>query len=209
MPPKFSKSREYSRVSKVAEEEILDAYAEVLDTGVPDLQLKHMSKVFEILKIPKCFTTDISTCIQWFYDTEHLNSRSSAKWNVTRQLLEHLTLSRQAAEFEVSDVVDIDKLIKFCGRLVRFRDHYPYIKQSWGLFVSASGSKSSVLTLHDLKKVKSHLHLDDVSDSILIDMLGCGTTTIDGDIFNYTFGVGPAVGIKDFAEVLGQLGELD
>lgn len=223
MPPlKFSKSEEYLKIDPNAEAEILDAYAETLDdANVEDIYLKHLPIIFQKLHIPHCFTRDIDNCVQWFYDTQFYGTTGdSNKARASKLLLQQLTLSRtHKGELEVSDVVDIDKLIIFGNRLVKFRDHFPEIKKAWRLFIEASGEgkKSNdselldaVLTLKDLQRVKGVLGLDDVSDSILIDMLGCGTTTLDGQVLNYDANAsGLAVGIKDFAEILGQIGQLE
>lgn len=208
MARKFAKSKEFTQISGKTETEIIDAYSDILDlTGSPDVQLKHMAQVLAKLRVPGCYTSDILDCIQWFYDTSGMYSHSGAKWNVVLQLLRQLTISNLDSN-DVSDIVDIDKLIRFCNRLVKFRDNHREIKLSWLLFVDASGSKDR-LTLKDLKEVKAHIHLEDISDSILIDMLGCGSSTVEGDLLDFSFDKGPAVGIKDLAEVLGQLGEFD
>lgn len=218
MPPKFRKSTEYPRVLAHVETEVLDAYADVLDTtGTPDLLLQNVSQLLNRLKIPECFIWDISQCIEWFYATQNTKlSRSSVKWEVAEQLLRHVTISLNLrGQFDVSDIVDLDKLVVFCNRLLKFRDNYQLISQNWALFVEASGATTQnsihhTLTLQDLVRVKSMLQLDDISDSILIDMLGCGRSNVDGDLFNYK--LNPAsleIGIKDFAEVLGLLGEYD
>lgn len=222
MPPlKFSKSEEYLKIDADAERQVLDAYAETLDeSNVEDIYLKHLPIIFHKLNIPHCFTKDIDNCVQWFYDTHFSGLPSdSNKARKTRLLLQQLTLSTtRHGELDVSDIIDIDKLIIVGNRLVKFRDHYPEIKNAWRLFLEASsGSKVSestllieTLSLQDLKKVKEHLDLGDVSDLILIDMLGCGTTTLEGEVLNYDANVsGLAVGIKDFAEILGQIGQLD
>ncbi|GEQ66984.1 hypothetical protein JCM33374_g647 [Metschnikowia sp. JCM 33374] len=219
MPPKFSKSTDYWHVPADIETEVLDAYADVLDaTGSPDLVLENIPDLLERLEVPHCYTRDVSECISWFYATQHTSlARSSQNWAVAEQLLRHLTISATVrGVFDVSDVVDIDKLVKFCNRLLKFRDHSSNIVQSWALFVEASGTQPGTnpvehsLTLHDLGKVKSSLQLDDIGDSILIDMLGCGRSTVDGELFNYKLASGGLeMGIKDFAEVLGLLGQYD
>lgn len=222
MPPlKFSKSEEFVNIDADAERQIIDAYAETLDeTGVEDIYLKHLPIIFQKLSIPHCFTRDIDNCIQWFYDTYLFGvSSDSQKGRKTKLLLEQLTLtSGRHDELEVSEIVDIDKLIIVGNRLIKFRDHYPEIKNAWRLFLeAANGTKVKdsellglTLTLKDLKKVKEHLDLGDISDSILIDMLGCGSTTLDGQLLNFEANAGGlAVGIKDFAEIMAQIGQLD
>lgn len=218
MPPKFRKSLAYAQVSADTETEVLDAYADVLTSSQsPDLLLKNVPEVFRTLKIQKSFTKDVLECIEWFYATQQSNlAKSGLNWAVASQLLRHLTISLTIlGRFDVSDVVDIDKLVVFCNRLVKFRDHYGLISQNWSLFVEAAGNNGEraidrTLTLQDLIKVKGSLQLDDISDSILIDMLGCGRSNVDGEIFNYKLtSAALEVGIKDFAEVLGLLGEYD
>lgn len=218
MPPKFAMSAQYKQITKELESEVLDEYESFLNTSSsPDMLLSHIPDMLDNLKIPKCFTVDIDECIQWFYDTGCGNvSKLSSKWVVVEHLLTNLTISSSYnGTLEVSDIIDIDKLVRFCNRLLRFRDHYPIIEEAWKLFVYATGHGGSKITsfrmsMKDLSKVKTHLQLDDISDSILIDMLGCSTTTVDGEMFNYTLlPQGLTVNIKDFAEIMGQLGELD
>lgn len=218
MAPKFAKSALYKDVPGQYEQEVLDNYAEMLDLlGSPDVLLSDIPDFLDRMNVPTCFTSDIQQCIQWFYDSGCGEvTKESANWTVAEQLLNHLTISATyGGHFEVSDIVDIDKLIKFCNRLLRFRDHFVVIKQAWRLFVEASGHENVDITTYrlsmkDLRLVKSYLQLDDISDSILIDMLGCGGTTVEGSRFNYSFlPQGLAVNIKDFAEIMGQLGELD
>lgn len=218
MPPKFKKSSAYTEISAAAETEILDEYAAVLDSAqAPDVLLTNVPLILAQLKVPKCFTNDISTCIQWFYDSGQGHVlRHSHRWLVAEQLLSQVTISASfQGLFDVSDVVDLDKLVKFCNRLLRFRDHYPLIKEHWLLFADACGYAghdiiSFKMSMRDLVKVKKHLQLDDISDGVLIDMLGCSTRTVEGDLFNFSFlPQGLTVDIKDFAEILGQMGELD
>ncbi|SGZ55044.1 CIC11C00000002707 [Sungouiella intermedia] len=218
MPPKFTKSARYTQITQLAETEVLDQYECILESGLsPDVLLSHIPAILKKLRVPQCFTKDICQCIQWFYDTGHANvSTESPRWAIVEQLLLHLTISSKLnGVLQVSDIVDIDKLVTFCNRLLRFRDHYRIIRQAWSLFVEASGNKNVDVTtfrlsMKDLTKVKSYLQLDDISDTVLIDMLGCGTSTVEGDVYNYTFHHhGLSVNIKDFAEIMGQLGELD
>lgn len=216
MGPKFARSKSYTQLSEDAESEVLDAYEHILLTGSEDVLLRDMPKLLRDLKIPPCFTNDIVQCIQWFYDTEQDPDvrEHSTKWTVAVQLLRHLTISTvMKSKLDVSDIVDIDKLTKFCCRLVKFRDNFSTIKDAWSLFVTAAGipkeeALKAQLTLRDLLVVKKHLLLDDIADSILIDMLSCGKSA-DGELLNYRFTDLLSVGIKDFAEVLGQIGELD
>lgn len=114
---------------------------------------------------------------------------------------------------DVSDIIDVDKLLKFMGRLISMRDNYDYILECWALFVDACQGPQRdytqcVLTLQDLQKIKKVLALDDLADSLLIDMIGCGSGTADGHIFNYSLDLqGAHVTFKDFADILGRSGE--
>lgn len=217
MPPKFRKLTTYNEISQAAETEVLDEYAAVLDNAqAEDVLLSDVPAILSQLKIPGCFTDDIQNCIQWFYDTGRGHIQRGNHWIIAEQLLLQLTISSVfQGQFEVSEVVDIDKLVRFCNRLLRFRDHFPLIKEYWLLFAELCGEGKKDITkfkmsMQDLAKVKKYLQLDDISDGVLIDMLGCSTRTVQGDLFNFNFSPsGLSVDIKDFAEVLGQLGELD
>lgn len=207
MPPKFAKSKTFALAEKRYEDDILDAYAWVLDeTHAPDVVLSHMPLLFSRLKVPPQYTNDISECIQWFYDTAN-SARVGRKWDVARDLLSQLTISAHVGgQFDVSDVVDIDKLVKFCARVLTFRDNSHIIQEAWKLFVDAGGKPGAQrLTVAELRQVKSYLALDDISDSILIDMVGCGREKR----VDFVFDGGLSVGIKGFGEILGQLGEFD
>lgn len=220
MPPKFQKSKQFLLATEDIEEEILMEYALFMDSfGAEDVLLKDVPIILAKLKIPVHYYSDVSDCIQWFYDTRDRNlTRHSSRWAVVVQLLQHLTLSATSnGNFEVSDVVDVDKLVEFCTRLLKFRDSNDSILNAWALFADAAGylaMKQDVtkfrLSLQSLKNIKSKLQLDDLSDSILIDMLGCSKTTVDGNIYNYRVGSADIlVEIKDFAEIMGHLGQLD
>lgn len=207
MPPKFAKSRTYADVEKRYEDDILDAYAEILDSSQdPDVVLSHIPLLLRHLAVPSLYTTDITECIQWFYDTAK-STRAGRRWDVARDLLAQLTISsHMGGTFDVSDVVDIDKLVKFCARLLMFRDNTHIIQQAWQLFIDASGNLDALrITVAELRLVKRYLELHDIGDAILIDMVGCGREKRVDFVFNG----GLSVGIKGFAEILGQLGELD
>lgn len=216
MPPTFKRSAEFRRVVPELETEVLDAYAQCLDSGQEDVLLQNVPGILDELQIPQCYTKDIAETVQWFQDTRHLMLAGSAKWAVAEQLLRHLTISVVVnGQLDVSEVVDIDKLVVFCNRLLKFRDHHEYICSNWALFVEAAGLKTTnpaqqKLTLAELLKVKSYLQLDDISDAILIGMIGCAGSSPDGELYNYTLTKrGPVVSIKDFAEIMGQLGKYD
>lgn len=219
MPPKFQKSKQFLQVTDDIEEEILEEYSKFLETfGEEDLVLKDVPVFLAKLRIPKCYYRDINECIQLFYATDKGRaSMRKSSWGVMTLLLQALTLSiTSEGVIDISDIVDMGKLTVFCTRLLKFRDLHDHIYDAWSLFMEAAGYTSdqdySVLTLSipQLKAIKSKLQLDDLSDSILIDMLGCSGTTVDGSLYNYRVGNSElAFNIKDFAEVMGQLGELD
>lgn len=219
-PLKFRKSELYLQIDADAEAEVLDAYSDCLEfLKIDDVLLKHLPVIFHKLEIPPCFTSDIDECILWFYNMGNYGATSDSKnGRIVRLLLDQLTISStHKGQYDVSDVIDIDKLIVFGNRLVKFRNNFTEIKSTWRLFVEASGHSVSdkellrfELTLKELKLVKGFLQLDDISDSILIDMLGCGSTNAEGTVLDYNMSrKGPAVGIKGFAEILGQIGHFD
>lgn len=215
MPPKFQISQSYYETLPLFETEVLDAYADALaSSGGEDVLLKHLPKFYENLGVPRCFYEDISQCALWFYAVwPHSDFEASAKWPVVEQFLRHFTISTSVAGvLDVSDIVDIDKLVKCSNRLLRFRDHYGLISAGWLLFLEAAEKDEAhqSLDLQDLLKIKSSLQLDDLGDALLIDMLGCGQSSATGVIFNYKFpSLKLLVNIKDFAEIMGRLGELD
>lgn len=220
MPPRFQKSKRFLLVEEDIEEEVLNEYALFIEAfGVEDVLLKDVPALLAKLHVPHYYYDDVSECIQWFYDTQNGNiSFRSAKWTVATHLLQHLTISvTRNGVIDVSDVVDADKLVKFCLRLIKYRDSEARILDAWSLFVEAAGlaEKGKDVTgcrisVQDLANIKRKLRLNDLSDTILIDMLSCSGSTVEGDIFNYQISkTGILVGIKDFAEILGQLGQLD
>lgn len=207
MPPRFAKSKTYANAEKRYEEEILDAYSWILESSQdPDVILSHIPKILRRLAVPSLYTNDISECIQWFCDTAN-STREGRRWDVARDLLMQLTLSGYiGGTFEISDVVDIDKVVKFCAHLLTFRDNTQTIEEAWQLFVDAGGnSEARRITVAELRRVKRYLELDDIGDAILIDMVGCGREKR----VDFSFDGGLSVGIKGFAEILGQLGEFD
>lgn len=211
----------FKSVSSQTEDEILDAYGE-LTVENPDFYLHQVPELFHLLKIPECFTEDIIQAISFYYDFMQRGfelNESNHKQHITLQLLRHLTITNaNDIPNNIMDIVDIDKLIRFTNRLIKFRDNYKHIYSSWRLFVDAEELKLSIekyrLTLPGLQNIKTSLGLDEqeLGDSFLIDMLGCCSTDSNGDIMNYDFEKlkqGSSVSIKDFAEILGNLGEYD
>lgn len=218
MAVKFQKSKQFALVTAEIEEEILEQFSEFLESSdQPDLLLIHIPELLARLKIPNCYYKDITECTQWFYDTQKGKlSHKSAQWGVVTLLLQALTLSVTSnGVIDVSDIIDVDKLVQFCNRLIKFRNAHQQIVDSLSLFTQAAGYNTNDVTglhlsLKHLQTIKVKLQLDDLSDSILIDMLGCSGTTVDGTLYNYRLSkLDLLVGIKDFAEVMGQLGELD
>lgn len=205
------------------EDQILGPFA---DLAGPDAEL-HLRQVPELmyqLEIPHCFTKDIETGIDFYYANLHGRpvDVSDHRHHITAQLVRHFTITTLTDD-DLVDIVDIDKLIARVGKLLKFRDNYDTIVDAWRLFVGAATADDLdnqtllgyQLALPDLKAIKGTLGLDDgveLGDSFLIDMLGCCQTDVKGDITNYSFDRikrGSSVGIKDFAEILGNLGEFD
>ena len=211
---RFTRSAAFEAVVPEAEEEIVALHSEVAD-----FYLSELPAFLDRLRIPTCFTADIAQCVDYFYT--HIYSKdvevdpANARQSILLQLVKSYTITALVALLaDVVDVVDLDKLIKNCAKLIRFRDHYDVILRSWALFVEAAGHQDALhcrLTLPDLQKIKRDLGLD-MSDAMLIDMLGACATVGANELANYTWDKlteGKFVDIKDFAEIMGQLGELD
>ncbi|CAK9439288.1 uncharacterized protein LODBEIA_P34830 [Lodderomyces beijingensis] len=238
MPPRKKKDRfvlsqTYEQPTPEIEDEILEAYSDVLgedkdEEEDQDLRLSHLPQVFRILKIPRVFVRDIETAIEYYYN--HMGTktgtidRANAKQSITFDMLESYTITSPTVKThaEILDIVDIDKLIRNLTRLVKFRDNFAHIKSSWQLFLEHSGSKVAnienfKMELPQLKSVKTQLNLDNdqhtgerLSDGFMIDMLGCCKLDSRERLLNFEFKSGGAsVGIKDFAEILGRIGEFD
>ncbi|CUM56697.1 uncharacterized protein AC631_04147 [Debaryomyces fabryi] len=229
-------SEEFLRLDPEIEDEILEAYSSITLES-QDFFLHQLPEFLHQLQIPACFTDDITQCVNYYYEHMHNDNgdfklnESNYKHAITFQMILAYTITGSANEkheVTIIDIVDIDKLIRNVNKLVKFRNAYTHIYGSWKLFVDAAttstdSSESTVtnhqLTLPDLKKIKSVLNLDEagngnvsLGDSFLIDMLSCCTTTENGDILNYDYNKpkkGSYITIKDFAEILGNLGELD
>lgn len=222
---KSARLETFNSVTNEIEDEILDAYGK-LTVENPDLYLRQVPELFHQLKIPECFTDDITEVIGYYYEVmqkeNFIVDYKNHKQYITLQLLRHFTITN-ASDFpnNIIDIIDIDKLIRCTNRLVKFRDNYNHIYKSWMLFINASNMKDKHqdpvgqrLTLPALQSIKTSLGLDEqeLGDSFLIDMLGCCSTDTDGEIVNYDFEklkLGTSVSIKDFAEILGNLGEYD
>ncbi|CCE82339.1 Piso0_002060 [Millerozyma farinosa CBS 7064] len=212
-------------------DEILEAYNVTLD-GEDDFHLSKVPTLLEYLNIPGCFTEDINECIDYYYTMMHSRDLSAGSLNskleIVFSFLEAYTITsaEEIGKMQYIDIVDIDKLINNVDKLLKFRDNYEYIYDSWKLVTDAvadtpldtSQTLSYHLTLPDLKKLKKKLNLDSQSqtehslgDGFLIDMLSCCTSTSSGRLINFDFEKarkGPYVGTKDFAEILGNLNEL-
>ena len=116
----------------------------------------------------------------------------------------------------------LDRLPQHLNKLVKFRNHHQHIASSWKMLIQESGESPAnielyQLTLPGLKNVKSSLNLDNdpqtkvpLNDGFLIDMLGCCQHNAKKRLINFAFNKqGATIMIKDFAFILGKLGELD
>lgn len=228
----FSKSEQYERVPLEIEDEILEIYTKLTEKG-EDLYLSDLPELFELLRIPNCFVEEINQCISYYYKFMRSKPQlkfdsTNAKQYTTINLIHAYCVTGTVKSLEdILDIVDIDKLIRNVARLVKFRDNYKHIVDSFRLFVASASSKTLTdsevinykLTLPDLKQVKTELNLDQdssagysLSDSLLIDMLSCCATSSKGELLNFDFNKpknGTCITIKDFAEILGNLGEYD
>ncbi|KAI3406190.2 hypothetical protein KGF56_001032 [Candida oxycetoniae] len=249
MPPRkkgaFAASKEFEKLDPEIEDEILEAYFKCVGGGGDDeeakdqdLHLDELPSLFDALKIPQCFTNDIKQAIDYYYRAISQKNitidRTNSRQNITMDMINSFTITSTSTEVitsnDILDIVDIDKLIKYTNRLVKFRNHFSHIKANWKLFLDSSNSSSSSssssssnvesfrLYLPELKAVKTSLGLDNdlhhggaiLSDSFMIDMLGCCQYDSNERLLNYDFNKGGAcVTIKDFAEILGRIGELD
>ncbi|EGW31740.1 uncharacterized protein SPAPADRAFT_62337 [Spathaspora passalidarum NRRL Y-27907] len=223
MPPRKTKSNLdiFEKINADTEDEILDEYSELLGDD-DDLHLKELPELLQNLRIPAIFTDDIVESVEYYYN--FIRNRdvsidpSNIKQSMSFQLIKAYTITNAIrAPSDIIDIIDIDKLLFNVNRLVKFRNNYKHIRESWRLFVSDSSNiEHYKLALPDLKQVKSNLNLDNdpetrkpISESFLIDMLGCCSHDSNGNLLNYMTKEGACVTIKDFAEILGNLGELD
>lgn len=217
-------SQKFDQIDQDHENELLEAYS-ILTESEPDFYLQLLPKLFRNLKIPKCFTSDITRCVEYFYELQGaVMSSDSSKRDIVLQMITAFTITSQIeSDDDIMDIVDIDKLIRHTNKLLKFRDNFNHIKQSWELFVDASSGDTPAdplsfkLTLPALQGVKSYLNLDSnpnqqLSDGFLIEMLSCCSTDDLGTLNNFDLDrqqEGLFVGIKDFAYILGALGEFD
>lgn len=222
----FTISTKYESLLPEIEDEILDAYAE-LTSETQDLYLHQLPQLFDTLRIPKVFVNDILRCIDYYYEfmkpVANLQfDRENVKQYTTINLVKAYTVTVTLNNINhIIDIVDIDKLLKNVNRLVKYRNHYDHIYDSWKLFAAAAAAQQDPddfqLSLPDLKRIKQVLNLDhdarsSFSDSLLIDMLSCSATDPLGHLLNFDFTkpkVGASITLKDFADILGNLGELD
>lgn len=212
----------FNTIRKENEDEILEAYALITQED-EDLLLNKLSEYFHMLNIPSCFIEDILGCIEYFYDIRSVldSTKRNKDTAVIFQMLYTFTITESSDESDPIDIIDIDKLIQYTDKLIKFRDNFIDIVDSWKLFVDASCDKklsrdqllSYQLTLPDLKRIKNLLKLDasSLSDSLLIDMLSCATDENDNNIsFDLKkLSQGLFISIKDFALIIGNLGEFD
>lgn len=217
-------SEKFNQIDPQYENEILETYS-VLTESDPDFYLKLLPKLFRKLKIPKCFTNDIARCVDYFYEIQgHVINSDPSKRETLLQMITAFTITSQVeSDEDIIDIVDIDKLMKHTNKLLKYRDNLDHIKQSWELFINASSTKPPrdplefKLTLPALQEVKSYLNIDSnpkqkLSDGFLIEMLSCCSVDDSGTLNSFELErnhQGLFVGIKDFACILGTLGEFD
>ncbi|KAI5961135.1 hypothetical protein CANMA_003909 [Candida margitis] len=224
----FQPSSAFEEITPEIEDEIVEEYAQQLGDDT-DLHLDKLSDVLDSLNIPHCFTSDIKSAIDYYYqfmhDRDYAINSGSTKQRLTLEMILSFTIttSTQTTD-DVSDIIDIDKLIQRLNTLIKLRNNYSHIISSWKSFIQESGGANKPaniedfqLTLPELKNVKTSLNLDNdpqtkapLNDGFLIDMLGCCQHDQKGHLINFAFDKqGASVMIKDFAVILGKLGELD
>lgn len=206
------KSRKFRSLHPDYEIEVLQVYDAMAQTH-GDLQLKHLANIFAQLQVPNCFTRDITQCVEYFYSLHgNIIGSSAAKRETTVHLIQQFTVTFQVnADDDIIDILDIDKLTNYTNKLLKYRDNFSLIKASWQLFIPESAVPLSYkLTLSDLKRIKDQFGLE--ANEVLIDMMACCVSDQDGNIENFDFDVnsqGITKSIKDFACILGDLGEFD
>lgn len=223
----------YDTVHPANEDEILGCFSDIVGDS-PDFHLYDLPRFLDRLNIPSCFTKDLIDCVEYYYDFIHPEpdlrfDPSNVKQYTTINFIRAYAISSSAKSLrEIIDIVDIDKLIANTDRLIKYRNEYNHILASWKLFVSQALPEDKAgpsvdedyaigfrLGLPELKTIKSNLNLNveksGLSDSILIDMLSATGPGADGIAHNFDFEKpkhGIYVTIKDFAHILGQIGEL-
>lgn len=195
----FKVSSRWDDPDPAIEDEILEAYS--VFAGEEDLHLNQLEELFRHLQVPSCFTRQLLQLVDQFYAI--LDSGASINLKDTSHLMvvfmvQNLTITdpQVTSIQECLDIVDIDKLLTRGTKLIKFRDNYQHIIDTWRLF---GCKEDDVLTIPQLQKIKDELNIG-VSDQMLIDMVSCGKE------FNFE---GACVGILTFGEILGKLGELD
>ncbi|CAH6720959.1 hypothetical protein CLIB1444_05S00474 [[Candida] jaroonii] len=206
---------QFDEVPDKYEDEVLEAYAIITEES-GDFYLKQMKKFFNQLSIPKCFTSDIVECVDSFYALQgSLYASTSQKRDIILQMVLAFTITGSITnDDDIIDIIDVDKLIKYSNRLLKYRDNFNVIKETWKLFVSDDNFISAKLSLPELQKIKQSLNLDpsSLNDGLLIDMLSSCKTDEEGTMHNFDLGKssnGLYINIKDFACILGNLGEFD
>lgn len=219
-------SRAFHEINLKYEEEVLEIYA-LLTEEQEDIYLKNLKSIFKHLKIPRCFTQDILDALNYYYETKsQISTMTDPKSKIVLQMVHRLTITSDVTSHDnIFDIIDIDKLIRYTNQLLYYRDNYLFIKETWNMLIDSvvdhpltPGQRLGYrLTLVDLKRLKAELNLDGLgkqtlSDMLLIDMLSCCQTDDMGNINNFDLSrttEGLFIGIKDFACILGNMGEYD
>lgn len=222
----FQPSISFDGIVPEIEDEIVEEYAQQLGDDT-DLHLERLPDVLDNLNIPNCFTKDIKGAVDYYYqfihDRNYEINNSNFKQRITLEMMLSFTITSSThTTADISDIIDIDKLIRNLNILIKFRNNHQHILSSWKLLIQESGETPSnvetfQLTLPGLKNVKTSLNLDNdpqtkvpLNDGFLIDMLGCCQHDAKEQLINYSFDKqGAVVTIEDFAVILGKLGELD
>lgn len=220
MPPRRDdKSNKFHKTSDAIEAEIIEAYVDA--TAEDDFHLSQLPDFLLRLRIPRCYFDDVCQCTAYFYthlDVRPVNPGNTSDW-ITFQFLSEYTLTSSNDPHQLLDVVDIDKLIRKTTTLIKFRDNHAHIMASWDLFVQVASPGSDPegfrLTLPHLQVIKKTMNLEQgqpLGDSFLISMLSCCSTQENGAPTSFYLDKqksGSALTIRDFAEILGNLGEFD
>lgn len=226
------RSTQFSVPSEDIESEIIELYARYTasdadeDELLLDLTLDQLPSFLRDLHIPSCLVSntlrDVET-YQVYMTPPNKNGELPPSGEFLDRSAEALTnavvRARETVEqFCIPDtlVVDMDKLIRQATRLVKMRNAFAHLMLTWKMVVDvvvAATEKSAVvapaeplpvqyetfaLNLKHLRVLKGQARLDETfSDGGLIDMISM-------------FSHGRAtMGICDFGEILGLLGELE